>query len=430
MFLNRVKAFWRLSSVRQTLGLLVLFMAITLLAWGGTYWLVQREMYGAVYARLEMRMEAAKIALAAQRPLPVPADGQTARLISDNRPDGYLTTDPIGPGPEMRYLIQTTPHGRIMLGENTERQDELGDILSGGMLISLFGSLFAAVLAGLWMAQRGQKRLKFINDGLAKVAQGQLDTRIALEGDDDLSLLSARIDATTERLDHVMMQMQVQSTNIAHDLRTPLARLRALIETNLIALIEKKQAVTTEDLGAALEQIDNITGTFNALLRLARIESGAGRDAFSEINLGEIVKQVGETYAPLIEEAHQTLVLDIVGETEVYGDSDMLAQLITNLLLNAVSYGPNGQEVTIRVHGSRLSVSDEGSGIALPEREKVLQPFYQTEPTRQGPGVGLGLAMVRAISDLHEAALSFSDGPNGRGLTVTVAFPNLTKFSS
>jgi len=418
----RIKAVLRLSTVRQTLGLLALFMGITLLAWGGTYWLVQREMLNAVDARLSLRMDEAATALARGRALPVAEDGQTAAIAPDDWPDGFLTVDSDGPGPEMRYLLRKTSHGRILLGENTERQDELRDILAGGMQVTLVASLLAALLAGLWMARRGQRRLGAINAGLAQVAQGRLSTRIALEGEDDLSLLAGRIDATTARLEQAMTQMQVQASNIAHDLRTPLARLRAQIETSLTALIEKDRPVSSDDLGAALEQIDHISGTFNALLRLARIESGTGRDAFEPVDLGAVAHQVAEMFAPVIEEAGQSLTLDVANAATIPGDPNLLVQMLSNLLQNALRYGPEDQDIILRAHGHGFTVIDQGPGIAANDREKVLQPLYQLESTRQGLGFGLGLSLVRAICELHGAELVLSDGPNGLGLTVSIHF--------
>lgn len=423
MFSSRVKAVWSLSTVRQTVGLLLVFLSITLLAWGGTYWLVQRQMYQAVDARLIERMQAAESALAAGQALPVPEDGQTAELTSDDWQLGFVTRESEGPGPEMRYFAKAAPQGLILLGENTERQDELRDILFAGMQLSLFASLTAAILAGLWMARRGQARLGALNAGLAQVAQGRLDTRILLDGNDDLSLLAHRINATTERLDHAVTQMQVQASNIAHDLRTPLARLRAHVESSLISLVEKGSPVKADDLGAALEQIDQITGTFDALLRLARIERGAGRDAFKSIDLGAVAQEVADTFRPVVEEEDQVLVFECKRTAQCQGDRDLLAQMLSNLLQNALRYGPSGQTITLRVHGLRVLVSDQGPGIPIVDREKVLHPLYQGETTRQGPGFGLGLSMVRAISDLHGATLSLSDGPAGRGLTVTIALP-------
>ena len=430
MFLNQLKELMALSTVRQTLWLMGLFGAITLFAWGGTYWMVQREMERTVDDRLSLRMQEAIAVLGQGGSLPDPTDGQSVNFVNDEWPEGFRTFDSEGPRSiEFRYFTSTTPYGRIRLGENTERQEELRDILAAGMQITLVGTLLATALAGLWMARRGQARLGQINAGLAKIAQGQLDTRIALEGRrDDLALLSDRIDATAERLEQAMMQMRVQASNIAHDLRTPMARLRAQIETDLVGLAEHKQAVTVDDLGAALEQIDQITGTFEALLRLARIESGAGREAFTTIDLADLVADVEETFGPVVDEAGQSLTVEVVDAAQISGDHDLLVQLLANLIQNALRHGAEGQTILLGIHGQRLSVSDQGPGIPFAERERVLQPLYQTESTRQGEGFGLGLSLVRAIAELHRADLSLSDGPRGRGLNVSVRFSNLTQL--
>ncbi|MEM9063555.1 MAG: HAMP domain-containing sensor histidine kinase [Pseudomonadota bacterium] len=406
--------------------LLGLFSVITLAAWGATYWLVQGEMLKAVDARLMARMDAAVAALNSGGTLPPPGDGETAEITQQRLPDGFETVDLEDDRIEMRYLLRTTSHGQIALGENTERQEELRDILAAGMQLSLIATLLLTALAGLWLARNGQARLNAISEGLAAVAKGNFSRRIDLDGRDDLSLLATRINATTERLDAAMTQMRVQSSNIAHDLRTPLARLRAQIEASQIAALEHGRPVKLEDLAAALEQIDRITETFESLLRLARIESGAGREAFRPIDLQTLVDEVSDTFGPVVEDAGQRLEVDVRSPEKIDGDRDMLVQALANLLQNALRYGAEGQTIHLRVHGSRLVVSDEGPGIPLALREKVLQPLYQGEATRQGEGFGLGLSLVRAIADLHGADLSLSDGPHGKGLTVTVHFPQLT----
>ncbi len=430
MFFDRAKAMLRLSAVRHTLWLLTLFSLITLIAWGGTYWLVQREMLRMVDERLIIRMEAAEMALARGDALPAPTVGQTAEMTDGTFTEGFKTIDSEGRRSiEFRYFVRTTEQGQIRLGENTERQEELRDILAGGMQLTFVGTLLVTALAGLWLARHGQARLGAINSGLARIAQGHLDTRIALAGpDDDLSLLAKRINATAERLEDAMTQMRVQSSNIAHDLRTPLARLRARLETSLVALAEDQRAVSEDELGEALEQIDQITATFDALLRLARIESGAGREAFSAVDLTDMVSRLEETFGPVVEASGKVFQVDTTDPARVSGDADMLFQLFANLIQNALRHGISGETITLRAQGAHVSVSDEGPGIPFAEREKVLQPLYQQETTRQGEGFGLGLSLVRAIADLHGATLSLSDGPNGRGLTVSLRFPELTKL--
>lgn len=426
---------FQLSAFRQALVLLGVFSLISITAWGGTYWLIQREMARVVDARLSARMEAALQALAAGQALPLPEDGETIRLIPGAGRQGFWT-DP-EQGEETRYLQAQTPQGLLQLSENTERQDELRDILAAGMQISLLGSLLAAGGATLWMARRSQRRLNAITDGLAEIAQGRLDRRIpvqgSVQGNDDLGLVARRINLTADRLEQAMTDMRVQSSNIAHDLRTPLARLRAEIERAQAAQPETGRPDGTGppappgDLGAALEQIDRITETFDALLRLSRIESGAGRAGFGPVALGALLDRLAETYGPVIEAEGQQLRIDMQAPAKVQGDADLLMQLLANLIQNALRYGSGGatvsQVITLRCHGGLISVSDQGPGIPLADRDRVLQPLYQQEQHRQGPGFGLGLSLVRAIAELHSAQLSLSDGPEGRGLTVTVRFP-------
>ncbi|MEM8948269.1 MAG: HAMP domain-containing sensor histidine kinase [Pseudomonadota bacterium] len=425
---NRLSALLRLSAVRQAFWLLALFSTITLIAWGGTYWFMQREILRAVDARLAARMEAAILMMDAGDTLPRPGDDQTAAIVTSAELDGFRSLDTDPSGPDMRYLLRTTEHGRVLLGENIERQEELRDILSVGMQLSLLATLLATAIAALWLARRGQARLNVVSAGLAQVAEGRLDTRITLEGQDDLSLLAKRINATTERLDNAMAQMRVQSSNIAHDLRTPLARLRAEIETSLIKATEQGRAVSPEELGAALEQIDRITGTFDALLRLARIESGAGREAFASVDLKDLVESVAETFSAVVEDRGQSLSVEIEDAREIRGDRDMLIQLLANLIQNALRHGAEEQTITLRVHGPQLWVSDQGPGIPLDERKSVLRTLYRGEASRQGEGFGLGLSLVRAIAELHGAELTLSDGPEGQGLSVRLRFPSLTEL--
>lgn len=405
-------------------------MAVSLVAWGGTYWLVQREMLQAVDDRLRVRMAAAIATLEAGSPLPTPGLGQTVTILSSDdagQTEGFHFRDHRSSDMDLRVLIKQTDAGLIQLGEDIERQEEMLEILMAGMQLSLLASLAAAGLAATWLARRGQQRLDTISEGLAEVARGQLGRRITLDGQDDLSLLAQRINATTERLDQAVTQMRVQSSNIAHDLRTPLARLRAQTETLLVALATERRAVTVDDLESAMAQIDRITGTFDALLRLARIESGAGREGFRPISVAELLGDVAETFGPVVEDAGQTLTVELTEPAKINGDRDMLIQLLANLLQNAIRYGAQGQTITLRSHGPHISVSDQGSGVPVGDRQRVLQPLYQRESTRQGEGFGLGLSLVRAIADLHDADLSLSDGPGGRGLAVTVRFPNLTQ---
>ncbi|GAB5445211.1 sensor histidine kinase [Gymnodinialimonas sp.] len=421
--MKKLRDLLRLSTVRHTAWFLGLFSAISLVTWGGTFFLIWFEMQRAVDARLTLRMEAAITALAAGESLPPPGPGETAELVQTARAEGFATRN-VQPGNrETRFLLRTTPNGQIVLSEDVERQDELRDIVEAGMQLSLLATLICTILVGLWLARRGQARLNAINDGLARVARGTLDQPIVLDGNDDLALLASRINRTTERLNYAMTQMRVQSSSIAHDLRTPLARLRGHLETHLMEAVATDAKIAPDVLGVALEHIDRITGTFEALLRLSRIESGAGKEAFQPVDLKALAEEIAATFGPVIEEAGQTLAVEITEPETVQGDQGLLTQLIANLIQNALRYGADAQTITLAVHGHRLILNDEGPGIPTGEREKVLVPLYQTEKTRQNEGFGLGLSLVQAIAHLHGADLTLAEGRDGKGLLVTVVFP-------
>lgn len=441
MSLSRVRELNDLSAVRLTVRLLLVFAAVAVFAWAGTYWLVQREMLRLADARIGAQMELALHALSTGKSLPAPGFGQSIDVIyADGGPatlpypmptsltDGWHLYNPVGP--EYRYLVRTLPNGnRLVVAENMERQDEMLDTLSAGLQVSIAAVLLAGALAGFWFASRAQKRLDLMGDALKRVADGRLETRIALPGpDDDLSRLAKRINATTDRLEKAVEQMRVQSTNIAHDLRTPLARLRAGLEQSLLDLTERDHTVDAAVLGSALEQIDRIVGTFNALLRLSRLASGAGQDAFGTFDLRTHAERIADTFGPVVEQAGQQLALEIDEPAMVLGDPDLLMQMAANLIQNALVHGAPGQTITLGVRGPVLSVADQGPGIPCTERENVLKPLYQLGAARQDDRFGMGLTMVAAIAELHGAALSLAGRPGGKGLKVTLRFPPIAEL--
>jgi len=440
MFLSRARRLTQQSTVRLALGLILVFLMVTAVAGALTFFFVQQEVNRMADARLTAQADLIEAAIAQDGDLPDPAVGQQYLVITDNgeigslpfetpdRRDGAYFYD--RQGPEFRYLIRTLPSGeRVVISENAERQDELLDTLLGGLFAALGGILVIGIIASLWFALRSQRRLDLISAGLGKVAQGDLNARITLPGRaDDLSQLAGRINATTDRLSQSMEQMRVQSSNIAHDLRTPLARLRAGLETSLNDLALHEKPVAEDTLETALEQIDQLVATFNALLRLSRIESGAGKSAFKTVDLGDLAEHLSDTYRPVVDDCGQSLVLEITEPAQVLGDWDLLVQLLANLIQNALRYGEEGHVIKVQVHGHTVSLVDQGPGIPLDERENVLKPLYQMEKTRQNDGFGLGLSMVAATAKLHDATLSLSDGHDGRGLTVTIRFPKLTNL--
>jgi signal transduction histidine kinase len=210
--------------------------------------------------------------------------------------------------------------------------------------------------------------------------------------------------------------------SVAHDLRGPITRLRNRLES--VAAAEKPDR---EDLADCVVQLDQVLATFNALLRIARVESGAYRSAFTTVDLKPIVHDVCELYQAAAEESQVTLQAKAPEPVEVFGDRELLAQVLTNLVDNAIKYTPPGGVVRIELNRSgdlaQLRVADTGSGIPLEDRSRVLQRFTRLDRARSQPGNGLGLALVNAVTLQHHGRLVLGD--NDPGLVVTVELPAL-----
>ncbi|MDB5541442.1 MAG: two-component sensor histidine kinase [Devosia sp.] len=287
----------------------------------------------------------------------------------------------------------------------------------------LFGALLLAL--GLFVAVRAQRRLDTIATTMQQVGHGNLDARIPV-GDrrDDIGDLSRQVNAALDRLTALVEGMRQVSVDIAHDLKTPLNRLSITVE-NAIASDESGEPVG-QLLLQAEEESRQINRTFDALLRIAQLESGARRARFVALQLAPILRTIEELYAEVAEEAGQRLTLGIANDLPVIsGDRELLVQLIANLVENAIRHCPSGAEITIEARRDGrdllLSVADTGPGIPPEERDRVFQRLYRLEKSRTTPGSGLGLSLVKAIADLHGAPIVLED--NAPGLRVTLRFP-------
>ena len=313
---------------------------------------------------------------------------------------------------------------RLIIGLDNVDLDEVREAILGAFGWSSLAALIVALGGGAWIAARVQNRLGSVEATLNQVAEGDLAARIPLTGaGDDLEQLAGAINAALARLAALVEGMRQVSTDIAHDLRTPLNRLRILIET-ASEKADQGQPVAA-DLAAALRESDTLSATFAALLRIAQIESGARREAFRSLDLGELVATVAEVYRDVAEDAGMVLTLHQGSIAPIQGDRDLLTQLFANLIENAIRHCPAGTTITCRVRTDAnqivATVQDNGPGIPATERDKVLQRLYRVEKSRTSAGSGLGLALVKAISDLHGCELSLADA--APGLIVRLAFP-------
>jgi signal transduction histidine kinase len=211
---------------------------------------------------------------------------------------------------------------------------------------------------------------------------------------------------------------------VAHDLRTPLTRLRNRLEAlKSDSENHSDNVVDNSQIEAALADADGLLNTFNALLRIANIESGRRRAAFESIPLDEVIRDVTELYEPLAEAKHQKLDVSFSENVQVRGDRDLLFQAFANLLDNAIKYTPPGGDIRVTleddVAGPRVRIVDSGPGIPEQSREQVFKRFYRLEDSRHTPGNGLGLSLVEAVARLHKADIKLGGEP---GLDVQFAF--------
>jgi signal transduction histidine kinase len=257
------------------------------------------------------------------------------------------------------------------------------------------------------------------------IVAGDLTRRVPVGGSgDEFDNLADSINSMLDRIQALMSELQQVTTDIAHDLRTPLTRLRQRLE--LVQRPEVDSQALRQVVVNTVVDIDGILGIFGALLRIAQVESGARRAAFAAVDLSELLGTVAELYRSSAEEKSQSFAFRADGTLQVRGDRELLLQLFANLVENAIKHSPSGSAISLTAFNSGSAVSiivaDDGPGIPIHLRTKVLQRFVRLEASRTTSGSGLGLSLASAIVKLHDANLSLSD--NQPGVKVTVELPH------
>lgn len=335
----------------------------------------------------------------------------------------------IGIDDEYSYRVFAGHVGPYLLAVATSDKEtgELEEIVLASLGWASIVVLGLAIAGGALLAGRIQRRLDAVRGTLEQVAHGQLGARIPLLGKgDDVDLLSRDINGALERLAMTVEGMRQVSTDIAHDLKTPLNRLKIRLEDALEK--QERGAAMTDDLSAALMETDQINQTFEALLRIAQIESGARKARFARVDLAEVLGSLVEIYSDVAEDMGQELAADIAttgGEALMQGDRELLTQMFANLIENAMRHCPRGSRIELDLRagadGIVVSVADNGPGVPEEEREKVFRRLHRLEKSRSSPGTGLGLSLVKAIAELHDGSIRLEDA--GPGLRVVATFP-------
>jgi signal transduction histidine kinase len=282
----------------------------------------------------------------------------------------------------------------------------------------------AGLLIGLMTRRALLSRVDSIRQTVSAIIHGDLKHRLPTQlHDDELNTLSRTINGMLEQIELLVHGVRNVSNSIAHDLRTPLAELRSRLEE--LVLIRPPPEQTFGEIDGAVADVDRVIRIFDALLRLAEIDAGLRRSGFVVLDFADLAANAVEFYAPAAELKGIGLELRSEGPLPVSGDPILLAQALGNLIDNALKYAPVNGAIQVGVHrragNAEISVSDNGPGIAGPEKSKVVERFYRGDASRGTPGVGLGLSLVQAVAKLHGSALELSD--QNPGLRVAMTLP-------
>ncbi|MER9330958.1 HAMP domain-containing sensor histidine kinase [Mesorhizobium sp. M0488] len=307
--------------------------------------------------------------------------------------------------------------------DDTNRLRSIALISFGwGTAIVLAGGLGA----GAVLAFRTRRRITRLSEVMQSVGAGDLATRLPVSlRSDDIDVLATEVNVALAQLQASVAAMTQVATDIAHDLKTPVGRLFLTLEG---ASESKDQTATRSLIEKAMSEVSHIAGTFEGLLRISQIESGARRSRFAKVNLPELVAELYDIYSHIVDDAERSLVLSNDSRNTasfIWGDADLLKQMCVNLVVNAMRHTPRGARIAIGVttqaNRCAIVVSDNGPGIPAAERQQVFKRFYRLEKSRTTEGTGLGLSVVKAISDIHGATISLKD--NRPGLIVQTEFP-------
>ncbi len=449
---------FRTTTFRLSLTYLALFSTAAIIAIAYIYWnttvLLSRQLNQTIDAELKGLAEQYRagglhqlVRIVAQRSetpgnsLYLVADGKGHRLagnLSAVSPELWNSLGPVefyyrrpAPGGLERRLafanVFRLPNDyRLIVGRDIEDRHELARVVRSAMLWGLGVMALFGIGGGYWVSRKLLARIDTLAATTRTIMTGDLGGRLPITGSgDELDRLSESLNLMLARIEQLMAGLREVSDNIAHDLKTPLSRLRNRVEA---ALSEPYgEPVYREALERTIEEADELIKTFNALLSIARIEAGASSENRERLDVSALLCDVAELYEPVAEERGLVLKAEAKQPVFVRADRQLLGQAIANLIDNAIKYG-TAKEPEVEVTATEkdktveIVVSDHGPGVPASERERVLDRFVRLEASRSEPGSGLGLSLVAAVAQLHGGSLRLED--NAPGLKVILALPS------
>jgi len=312
----------------------------------------------------------------------------------------------------------------LLVGRDVHDLEEIRALIADTLVWGMLITFVLALAGGTMMSRTMMHRIEMINATCRRIMGGDLSRRIPGKGSgDDFDKLVDNLNQMLDQIEELMQGVRQVTNNIAHDLRTPLTRLRRRLD--MLREAGAGEESQRELLDQAIGEADGLLSTFKAMLRISEVESGSRRAGFKAVEMGELLNDLVEFYEPLCEAQGQQFTASLTASCPLHGDRDLLFQAFANVLDNAIKYTPPGGRIVLatehRADGLQVSVSDSGPGIPPAMREKVFERFFRLEASRSTPGNGLGLALVAAIVTLHHGRIELAD--NHPGLTVVIRLP-------
>ena len=317
---------------------------------------------------------------------------------------------------------------RLVVGRDVVERRGYSAIILQSFLVGVAGIILFSVIAGGITARRVLRRIDTIRDTSTKIISGNLSERVPVtRRNDEFDGLATNLNAMLDRIEQLLQGLKEVTDNVAHDLKTPLTRLRNKAEA---ALRDTASEATREEaLEAVIAESDRLIQTFNALLMIARAEAGTPSGALSELNVSDIVSDVAELYGPVAEDAGIEVVDRVEPDVRLKANRELIGQAMVNLLENAIKYARRDDvgagQIVVELHKdgdlARIVVADNGPGIPEEDRKRVLERFVRLEESRSEPGSGLGLALVNAVARLHDG--HFRIEGNAPGVRAVLELP-------
>lgn len=375
----------------------------------------------------------------------VSAEGSELPLLTGLKPDEFKKIPFTYSNPESeeedlkdrraRGLVGPirTPNGVaaiLVVARDVEATMRTGARVRTAILTSSAIALILGLISSWFVSRRFTRRVEAFNKLADDVRAGNLDRRAPRTySEDEMDMLAEHLNSMLDHIDRLMKAMRYAGDSVAHDLRTPLTRLRTRLESAAVELGDTKEAQT---LFEAAGDAGELLQTFDSVLRIARLEAGERRELLADIDPKPILDDLVELYEPACEDAGLMFTSNIIAEVRILADRGLLSQAVSNLIENAIKYSPSGGSIHLELSKNNLgkaviSIVDDGPGIPEADRQRVKERFVRLDKSRTLPGSGLGLSLVEAIADLHRAEFVMSDG-NGQtqerpGLKASLVFP-------